>query len=283
VTRYFCSTCGAHFGDCVQEEKLNKGDDENGEEGKRREQWYVAASMVLAPESTWDLKDHFHVGGTGDGGLATWLKEVGGRRIRCWREKVVDTKDLRVTQEGDWTLPVEQSSTKDTDLTKATNQIEKIHAHCHCNGVSFYISRPRSPSDFPDPSLTPKDKSKWFALHDVCDSCRLVTGCAVVSWVFPTKASITVSDGSPYTPVFGTAKAYKSSEGVLRTFCGVCGATVFFQCNDRPEMVDVAAGLLDGTGVRCEEWLEWRTWKIAFGEDLMWKEMLEGLQKGLGN
>lgn len=268
--RYFCSTCGAHFGDCAREE--------GGEE-----QWYVAASIVDAPESTWEFGNHFHVAGTRDGGLATWVGEVGGKTMGCWRGK---------EDAGAWGPPESSSSylggLKNTEQTQDTpsKEEDKLHAHCHCGGISFTISRPRSSAAFSSlpPSFTPADKSKWYAIHDVCTSCRLTTGCAIVSWAFPEVSHIALSDGSPYTPIFGTTKCYQSSTGVLRTFCGRCGAAVAYACEDRPQMVDIAVGLLDGGeggGVRLEDWLEWRTGKCAYEEDAVWRGVLAGLKEGL--
>jgi hypothetical protein len=77
-------------------------------------------------------------------------------------------------------------------------------------------------------------------------------------------------------------KAYKSSEGVDRTFCGTCGAIVTYRCDDRPSSVDVAVGLLEAdSGVRAEEWLEWRTHRLAFEEDCKWENFLHGIKEGL--
>ncbi|KAF2250161.1 hypothetical protein BU26DRAFT_518599 [Trematosphaeria pertusa] len=263
ATRYFCSTCGAHMFDRAKEPELDE------------EKWYVAASMVDAPEEIWDFHSHFNLEGTGDGGLATWLRDVGGKKLKMWTEKAV--YDTGCTETGDWkpSPPAQPESTA---------REEKLKARCHCGGVQFYISRPRADEAFthmPE-TLTPKDKTKWYAAHDVCTSCRLLSGCAIVSWMFPEISHISLPDGSPYKPVFGTIKTYASSPGVLRTFCGTCGALVTYSCDDRPQMVDVGVGLLDaGSGARAEEWLEWRTHKVVYEEDCGWKGVLEGLKSGL--
>ena len=248
------------------------GDYAEGKDGK--EYWCVPASMVDVPEETWAFRNHIFVGSTGDGGLADWVKDVGGTKMKCWNEREGEG-------EGDWVPPEPLSAEKRAG--EGERKDEKLHAHCHCGGVSFYISRPQSPSLFDsiDPTLVPEDKSKWFALHDVCESCRLATGCAIASWMFPLPSHITLADGSPYTTEFGTVKVYKSSEGVTRTFCGTCGATVTYVCDDRPGMVDVAVGLLDTEYVKAEEWLEWRKRKVAWEKDAAWKGVSRGLQNGL--
>ena len=43
-----------------------------------------------------------------------------------------------------------------------------------------------------------------------------------------------------------------------------------YQCEDRPEMVDIGVGLLNArSGVRAKEWLEWRTEKCAYEGDVV--------------
>ncbi len=68
-----------------------------------------------------------------------------------------------------------------------------------------------------------------------------------------------MSDGAPLDlSSAGTLRAYSSSQGVYRYFCGNCGATVFC-AKDRQSWVDVAAGLLRAEeGVRSERWLDWK-------------------------
>jgi hypothetical protein len=68
----------------------------------------------------------------------------------------------------------------------------------------------------------------------------------------------------------GTSRTFVSSKGVIRTFCGTCGATVFFSSeerirNDGERVVDIAVGLLRAPeGIAAEDWLTWRTGLIGF-------------------
>ncbi|KAJ4290821.1 hypothetical protein N0V90_010016 [Kalmusia sp. IMI 367209] len=234
-------------------------------DGKR---WYLAISMVDASEDTWDLHTHCDLDNTKDGGLSVWLPTIDGKPLKKWNGGTA--------KEGDWT--------PSTHTTPLVSTEETLKARCHCGGVEFYISRPRGSeahSGLPE-NMTPKDKTKWYALNDVCTSCRLLSGCAIVSWAFPEISHITLPDGSPYRPLFGTLKLYKSSPEVTRTFCGTCGALVTYSCDDRPNHVDVGVGLLDAeTGVRAEEWLEWRTHRLAYEEDCVWKKVLQGIKSGM--
>jgi hypothetical protein len=149
------------------------------------------------------------------------------------------------------------------------------------------VSRPTGDETFTeiDENNVRKHKDKWLAIHDVCTSCRLTISAFVISWFFPSRSHITLADGSPYPAdgIFGTVKAYKSSAGVDRTFCGKCGAAVSFVCDERPHVVDVAAGLLDTGAVRAEDWLEWRTYKLAWEDDAVWKNVRDALKSGLSS
>jgi hypothetical protein len=146
---------------------------------------------------------------------------------------------------------------------------EKLLAQCHCGDVSFHISRP-SPEFLTSPAsstwLSPIDKTRWLASLDLCDDCRLVTGTNVIGWMFVPVDHITPA--LPSNLLVGSSKAYRSTEDVVRTFCGTCGATVFYWCKERPEIVDVATGLLRAPeGVMAEKWAVWRSGRLAWPEN----------------
>ncbi|KAF2032797.1 hypothetical protein EK21DRAFT_60144 [Setomelanomma holmii] len=187
VTKLFCSTCGAHMLDW--------------EDGGARKEWFVAVSLVDAKEQVWDFRNHNFVERTADGGLAMSLTHINGKQVKLWKK----------------------------GLPRRANCSDELHVQCHCGDIEFSISQPHDDGSFDgiDTSLIPHDKSRWYGSHDVCNSCRLVTSCTIVSWVFPTIKAITLPGGSPYPAngLVGTAKVYKTSEDVTRTFCSVCGAT----------------------------------------------------------
>ena len=55
---------------------------------------------------------------------------------------------------------------------------------------------------------------------------------------------------------------------MLRYFCGTCGAIVFFCKADRPELLDVAVGVLDAEeGSRAESLLGWNVAGVSKRED----------------
>jgi hypothetical protein len=78
-------------------------------------------------------------------------------------------------------------------------------------------------------------------------------------------------------------RTYQSSEGVVRIFCGVCGAGCFWDSEERGGvLVDVAVGLLDAeTGARAEDWLEWWWGRVSYKELGLNKSLVRSLEKGL--
>jgi len=259
LKRWFCSTCGAHLLGSINVGETTK--------------WFVSAPSVDAEENVWDFAGHVFAGSTGDGGLAVLMKEIGGKELPLW--------ETWSGKSAPWCPSEREALTK--DVKKKDDDL--LHARCHCGGIEFHVSRPIGDETFTeiDEDNVRKHKDKWLAIHDVCNSCRLSISTLVISWFFPSRNHITLADGSPYPAdgIFGTAKAYSSSAGVERTFCGKCGAAASYVCEDRPHVIDVPAGLLVGDDVRAEDWLEWRPHKLAWEKDAVWTSVRDALKKGL--
>lgn len=230
--RYFCSTCGCHIGD----QDINDG------------HWVVSTSIFDANRDdsppVWGTKEHTKVEATRPS-LLDWLPKDPNHRPEATSEEPPE--------------PPTYSS--------------ELRASCHCGGVSFSISRP-TPEMQRDPDykpwLSPSDPSKWLAVMDVCDDCRLVSGVHVMPWTFVPRSCL--HPAFPEDMRLGTSKTYASSEGNLRSFCGTCGATVAgyfgaYETRRLPNgerMVDVACGLLrEPRDMFAEEWLTWRTGRLV--------------------
>ncbi|KAL4909677.1 hypothetical protein BDW74DRAFT_186203 [Aspergillus multicolor] len=262
ATFYFCSTCGCQVGgtgakgiwDAVV--SIIEGGNDDGDGGK-----------------LWVIDEHIYTekGSTGDGGIAELLPCIGGREMKVWNpeERGTEFPQATTTSDGDGAV------IKDNTLL----------AQCNCGGVSFTISRPRE-SFINSPAnskwIHPSDKTKWLALLDVCDDCRLLTGAHVTTWLFVPIDHITPS--LPENLLIGTMKRYESTPGsVTRTFCGWCGATVFCFYEKRGGIVDVATGILRAPeGVMLGEWAVWRTAELGFVEDGLKydREFTEALEEG---
>jgi len=268
--RFFCSTCGCAIGDVSVEQ---------GTEGE----WNVASS-IFADHSEANFLINSHCltdclpGGPGAGGFEQLLPRLGDRELTVWNP----AKD-----DSEWNMAVVESAPE----VDAEGR-ERLRAQCHCGGVAFTLPRPTVPAVTDDPYLrkwiSPVDESKWIATLDACNDCRLVNGTHAIPWTFVPRALLEPPMPRALAP-YGTMKAFASSEGVLRGFCGTCGATVVYSCDDRvpteaQAVIDVAVGVLRAPeGVLAEKWLTWRTGRLGWPEcGMQYDEVFtKSLEKGL--
>ncbi|KAH7163358.1 Mss4-like protein [Dactylonectria estremocensis] len=223
------------------------------------------------------IVDHIFIGDTIDGGASVWMRHLNkdGSIPRCWKAGRNNSEELH----GIWP-PIENLPSAESN-----NGPAEISFRCHCRGVDLVLRR--GDADF---TGMQRDQLPWFveptshkllAGFDACDSCRLSFGSDVVNWSYSQLAHLDfpASDtpqpegvGFPRTsselkaavcsddrdPRFGTLAIYESSPDVQRYFCSHCSASVFYAVDDRPEMVDVAIGLLESpSGARAEDFLVW--------------------------
>lgn len=252
----FCSTCGCHIAMI-----------ENGN-------WVVSTSIFTdhSPE-VFQINRHIFSKSAKDGGIAQFATRVGDREMIDWNPPPEDPRSAVVQSQPE---------------VDADGQ-ERLRAKCHCGGVSFTVGRPTQEvidDEFAGQFVSPLDKTKWLATLDACDDCRLTTGTHMIGWTFlplsacdpPIKSDLKI----------GTSKTFVSSAGVLRSFCGTCGASVFFSCDERRpdgkrQVVDLATGVLRAPeGPMAENWLEWRS-KIAWASSgkKFDGDFVEGVQEGI--
>lgn len=70
-----------------------------------------------------------------------------------------------------------------------------------------------------------------------CSDCRRIAGAPAVAWFSVGKVAMRFTKGNPAT--------FRSSEHVLRGFCGTCGTTLTFQDDQHPDDIDIATASLD--------------------------------------
>lgn len=256
----FCSTCGCH----ISSRDLSDG------------------SHFLSPSTfsgcgpgDFQVTEHVYSKSARDGGLSRILTHVGGRLL------------------GEWNPPDDLPDAKivESQPEFGDDGIGRLRAECHCGGVSFTIQRPPQEmvqDEYWGKYVSPIDETKWLATLDVCDDCRLFNGTHVVGWAFVPRILCDPPLGQDL--MIGTSKTFSSSEGVLRSFCGTCGATVFYSCDDRcpsdeRHVVDLATGILRAPeGPMAREWLTWRA-RISFLKSgkRFDKELAESLADGMNS
>ncbi|EON66195.1 hypothetical protein W97_05588 [Coniosporium apollinis CBS 100218] len=261
AVRYFCSTCGAQVLD----------------RAKEGENWCVSTAMFNHKDvdDIFEYTAHIFVGDTKDGGMSDWLPSVKGKELKRWKTtpKGRGASDEELPLYWRATAPPKESAKED-----------RVHAHCYCNGTSFYLHRPdpcKMSRELAEKRISPRDPSKWIAKVCACDSCRLAAGAQLVPWAYVSKGHITQANGEPFEVTFGTLKAYRSSPGATRTFCGTCGAQCHY-VRDGEDIVDISVGLLDAeSGTRVEEWLDWQTEKLGYPEDAEGSGLVKACAEGL--
>lgn len=257
---------------------------------------FEAATGTLQEDETDSLLDfraHMWVEDTLDGGATRFITHIGSSRLRRYLQEPSAAREVSLG----WCA---------TQSISKTSESEIIYAHCHCRGVEFYIRPPdenskAATSDWPD-LLVPDEtgasanitnhpwwlptKDRYLAGTCACRSCTRASGFDITFWAFVPTANITLdAEGKiPFTRAsyWGSMKSYHSRKDVTRSFCGICGASVFYDRDSRPSLVDVAVGLLDApSGARAEEILAWWTGRVSFREYALNKGLVNGLEKGL--
>ncbi|KAI9154996.1 hypothetical protein HJFPF1_07557 [Paramyrothecium foliicola] len=274
--RFFCATCGCHVF-----RSRAKADGKSD--------WSVSTGAV---DNIWSNNQasaaiyvgHDHVQDTKDGGASVWLRSI------AIQQRKPSHESIKLGTIRSYPILAADSST--------------LPASCACGNVRFHITRPNASSylphsDYPDlmyPAKTTakilacnptKEKwwlqdndSKYLAGTCACRSCRLFTGFEIQTWAFVPRTNIyfhTSEDCRDQTTIMqldfkslprGILQSYGSSPGVVREFCGTCGATVFWHNDSRPDIIDVSVGLLRADeGARAEIWLHWWTDRVSFEEE----------------
>jgi hypothetical protein len=103
--------------------------------------------------------------------------------------------------------------------------------------------------------------------HCHCSQCRKAHGAAFGSYSKANSADFRFTSGE------AEVRAYASSPGVRRTFCGRCGSTLQYLADAHPDLVWFTAGTLDDDpGVRA-------SYHIFVGSKAPWYEIEDTLPR----
>lgn len=285
IEKWFCETCGTRTTDYSREK------------GK----WFLNSGCIVPlDEMVGDLVKvvkHEFVGDTGDGGFAGLMRQIGGKDVPSYVEREEEGKEMSV-EEVD-------------GMRKSKEERENVlHAECHCGTIQFDILPP--PKDVLErpQSVTRwlrSDATKYWALLCACNYCRLTFGAmsfAFNTYVMPENIIVqhreTMQRESPfdytsYSESTGTLqesttslqksfpglKCYYSADDTRRSFCGTCGACIFFERESRPQCVNVAVGILRArSGVLAEDWLNWERDFVWFAEEAADRQLVDAYLEG---
>ena len=92
-----------------------------------------------------------------------------------------------------------------------------------------------------------------------CATCRRASAAPTVAWLTFDRGQVEIISGQP--------RVYRSSQGVVRQFCGTCGSQLSYEQADRPTTIDITTASMDNPNLfppTMEVWLENRlSWQGA--------------------
>ncbi|EXJ80632.1 hypothetical protein A1O3_06916 [Capronia epimyces CBS 606.96] len=273
-TRFFCKQCGCNV--FVRSERDGRWlacagiveiDDKQTENGTRDEKNLNVAQVEF----------HEYVGDARDGGFAPYLTRLGGKNVPCFASE----PDDGAGQMSEAELLELKDQGRDT---VSDERGEMMDVACHCGGVQLHIAPPAH-NEKSEGWYVPQDRSKYSARLCCCRSCRLTLGFSLQPWTYIPPAHIFTKQGE--LVLFGPRakdtvqivklKHYQSSDSVLRSFCSTCGATVFFQSFERPDVIDLSVGVVRSRAdnARVEEWLQWDRNEVSMRHEAVDCELVE--------
>jgi hypothetical protein len=98
-----------------------------------------------------------------------------------------------------------------------------VQGSCFCGGVRFEITLPT-----------------LFCAHCHCSMCRRVHGAGYVTWVAVPYTQFRMLSGREHL------KIYHSSDHGRRSFCDVCGSSLFCESTHHPGHIDIVLANLNG-------------------------------------
>jgi hypothetical protein len=97
-----------------------------------------------------------------------------------------------------------------------------VQGGCLCGAVRFELQLPPG-----------------VCAHCHCSMCRRAHGAGYVTWILQARSSFRLLSGEQQLV------RYRSSSHGVRSFCGACGSSLFFEDEERSEQIDVAFANLD--------------------------------------
>ena len=294
LLRYFCHTCGAN----IYFEDIDTKD-------------IFFDIGLLEWEGRSDLlkaAQHIFVSDTTDGGMSVWLPDLPVYPGHPDAGPEVPLKDLVAPKKAPVTSTPSSTAAKEEDY---------LPCYCRCKAIQFKISRPNEQSretvagpyaDLLKPFVsTPhdirqnKDNEPWHLSQPsstrytaglcACNTCRKSSGFDIQPWAFIPLVNLHEAEDGGARPLDidamkkttdGFLKTHYSSPGKYRDFCGRCGATIFWHCDERPGLIDVSIGLMEAPeGARAEDWLDLFTGRVSFEEEAVNKSFVGSLKEGL--
>ena len=119
--------------------------------------------------------------------------------------------------------------------------MQMIEGGCLCSAIRFRISG-----------------EPIFSSICHCSTCRRASAAPTVGWLTFDRGQVEMLSGNPRT--------YRSSQGVVRQFCGACGSQLAYENATSPATIDITTASMDNPNLfppTRESWLEQRVaWQM---------------------
>lgn len=271
--RYFCKNCGCQ---CFVEHPQ-----------AAEEEWFCTAGMIEVDEEeerraegvkdVVQLTGHTYIDDLRDGGVVPVFLPVTGASASL--------PELYAAKHGTRKLNPQDldSAAQTSGQHPPPGPEQRLEARCHCGGVDLSIKRAEYDDEPEDVSslMKKEDPHRYLARFCACRSCRLSMGSSLCPWTYVALSSV-INARTSRPVVFGAdaekeganeglmLQHHHSSDGVWRSFCGGCGASVFYYTSDgsRSNVVDVAVGILQAkSGSLAREWVRWAEGEVSHGDE----------------
>ncbi|KAM7202578.1 hypothetical protein V8F20_004367 [Naviculisporaceae sp. PSN 640] len=269
---------------------------------------------------------HLFLEDTKDGGAVCWMKAWGkDDGVKLWMGHRNYSEEVPLSSP----LVEVKAGVHQAKLEATVPEEVAIKCHCGGVNLTLqtgasrreYLSKIEQGKQDDLPWFVNPENGKMIGTLDGCDSCTTFSGVDLFNWTFAelkylsfpqaesadnklkfpadaaelkkaveenmgTTVQAPAQDGNP----LGTLAFYRSSPDVQRYFCSVCSASIFYACDDRPEMVDIAIGVLcppEQDGARAESIISWPWDRESLGNDgrngpktrIGWREDMLGCWK----
>ena len=267
------------------------------EQGRRKEEWEVTVGAIERRDGQESEIDTIRVyRGTyldslSDGGLVRRMVKVDRPSVRDLQlySSGSDDSEALSSDKVSQLWPTSQ----DTAVSIDTEQSINVPLSCHCGAIQLQIISPQNMRSKADPKhvdrWTRENCTKYVAKICVCRSDRLWFGTPLTAWTYVFPENMLTNDGKTIdfsfernsTPELPALKTFASSPNVKRSFCGTCGAGMFYEHRNRPWVVNVIPGLLRAeSGSLAQELLSWDWAWVSWPEENQNEEYLDMLTGG---
>ncbi|KAK6347484.1 hypothetical protein TWF718_005325 [Orbilia javanica] len=312
LTHYFCNTCSSQLFRWEQQQDSEPGAGFG----------LFTPCLKLPRNHRFTLNSVCSVERASDGIIASWLPGIkcyDTDGVSLTEEFIRGLESIDYPLKGEISGNLGNKDEGDQSNASTDSHADELIGKCHCSNIKIQLSRPtgsqaekppfvysdntdlvipnwtligqQPPIDNDNPwwireGLNNSEAKRFLGGTCTCDSCRVIAGTEVQSWVFiptpsihlilptgeiipwPSRESLINGSDERVNEVMGIYKSTPGDPGVTRGFCKTCGANIFWDGFTRKNLIDLSGGLFTVNGTKRKDWIEWWTYRTSFVEDV---------------